>query len=138
MLNGDDGSPVEVPGLKPAIYDMRSSLIKLSKKLFLCFGHYLKLEDPDFFLKRHRALEDPDIFSHTVIRTNYYMALDPKEEFPEDTMRLTEHNDWGTLTFLVQDSVGGLEAKKTDGTWIPGNYYFKISRSNIFQSINNY
>jgi len=46
------------------------------------------------------------------------MAMEPGKTFPEDSMRLTEHMDWGTVTFLFQDSTGGLEAKKTNGEWI--------------------
>ncbi|OXA51656.1 2-oxoglutarate-Fe(II) type oxidoreductase ppzD [Folsomia candida] len=113
--------PSEVPGMKKSVDDFRLSLVTLCKKLFLCFGHYLKLEDPEFFLQRHRALDDLNIKSHNDIRTNYYMALNSSEvdEITEDAMRLNEHNDWGTVTFLVQDSVGGLEAKKTNGDWIP-------------------
>ncbi|XP_021955148.1 1-aminocyclopropane-1-carboxylate oxidase [Folsomia candida] len=112
--------PSEVPGMKKSVDDFRLSLVTLCKKLFLCFGHYLKLEDPEFFLQRHKALDDLNIKSHNDIRTNYYKALNSNDvaEIPEDALRLGEHNDWGTVTFLVQDSVGGLEAKKTNGDWI--------------------
>jgi isopenicillin N synthase-like dioxygenase len=37
----------------------------------------------------------------------------------ENVMRCTEHQDWGTITFLYQDHVGGLEAKMTNGQWVP-------------------
>ncbi len=38
-------------------------------------------------------------------------------------MRLTEHSDWATLTFLAQDECGGLEEKmkidEENEEWIP-------------------
>jgi isopenicillin N synthase-like dioxygenase len=112
--------PNEVPELYAAINGYRLSLGKLSKKLLLCFGHYLKLEDPEFFLKRHTALDNLlDVRSHNDIRTNYYAAINPGEDIKEGSLRLGEHNDWGTITLLIQDTLGGLEAKQTDGKWIP-------------------
>jgi hypothetical protein len=36
------------------------------------------------------------------------------------------HCDWGALTLLVQDEVGGLEVHRPDGTWVAvwtGRYY---------------
>jgi len=118
MLN-DSAYPKEAPGLKDAITAYREALNPLCRKLFHCFGVYLKLEDPEFFNKRHTAVDDLRIKSHTDIRLNYYMGLDPDTEFPENALRLGEHNDWGTMTFLLQDDVGGLEAKRTDGQWVP-------------------
>lgn len=118
-MHQEENYPSEVPGLKGSIDDFRTSLVPLCHKLFLCFGHYLNLEDPEFFRSRHLALDDHSILTHNVVRSNYYMALDSVEDIGPDSMRLGEHNDWGTLTFLVQDSAGGLEAKKTNGEWIP-------------------
>jgi isopenicillin N synthase-like dioxygenase len=104
------GFPTEVAELKDSVNTFRQSLVLLCKKLFFCFGKYLNLEDPEFFLKRHRALEDPSVLSHNVVRTNYYMPLKSLDGISENTMRLGEHNDWGSVTFLIQDSAGGLEA----------------------------
>jgi len=116
-----DGSyPREVPGLKEAITKFRLALTPLCKKLFYCFARYLDLEDLEFFNNQHKAIEDLNILSHNVIRTNYYMPLGP-EQVPssEDALRLGEHNDWGSVTFLVQDDIGGLEAKMSNGDWVP-------------------
>jgi len=110
--------PSETPGFKSAFDACREPMIELSKKLFRAFAAYLKLDDPEFFIKRHRALDDQRIRTQTVFRSNYYMAMEPGKTFPEDSMRLTEHMDWGTITFLFQDSTGGLEAKNTNGEWI--------------------
>jgi len=38
---------------------------------------------------------------------------------PEDLMGIHPHTDYGFLTLLVQDDVGGLEIRRPDGGWIP-------------------
>jgi isopenicillin N synthase-like dioxygenase len=117
----DDATyPKEIPGFKASVDDFRSSLVDLTKKVLRSFAIYLKLEDPDFFIKQHQAfLLDPTIVSQNIIRTNFYPKLDSSFETKEDTMRLTEHCDFGTVTFLFQDEVGGLEAKLANGEWAP-------------------
>ncbi len=37
--------------------------------------------------------------------------------FPYRAVRCGEHSDYGTVTFLYQDDVGGLEVKTVDGRW---------------------
>jgi isopenicillin N synthase-like dioxygenase len=111
--------PSEIPGFKNAFDQCKKELAELTKKLLRAFAIYLKLDDPDFFIKRHRAIDDQRIRSHNVIRSNYYMPMEPNAELPKNGMRLGEHMDWGTMTFLFQDETGGLDAKKADGSWIP-------------------
>jgi len=84
----EEAFPQEVPGLKSSIDDFRHSLLGICKKLFLSFGHFLKLEDPEFFLKRHLALDDLTRKSHNVIRINNYIALDRDTEIESDELRL--------------------------------------------------
>jgi isopenicillin N synthase-like dioxygenase len=110
--------PSEVPGFKTAFNECRTALAELTKKLLRALALYLKLDDADFFIKMHRALDDDKIRSFNVMRSNYYMPLED-EKIPEGAMRLGEHMDWGTLTLLFQDTTGGLDAKKADGSWIP-------------------
>jgi isopenicillin N synthase-like dioxygenase len=117
--------PSEIPSLKESIDSYRESLAPLTRTILRALAFFLDLQDKDFFLKRHKAfLEDNSILSHNVVRTNFYL---PNEETNEDeaiienVMRCTEHQDWGTITFLYQDHVGGLEAKMTNGQWVPVN-----------------
>jgi len=39
--------------------------------------------------------------------------------FPFIHFRLGPHADYGTITFLIQDDVGGLEARDQEGNWVP-------------------
>jgi len=94
----------------------------MAKKVFRAFAVYLELDDPDFFIKKHSIVFNPRPernLNHTNLRTNYYWALGPEAVIGPDAMRLGAHNDWGTMAFLFQDQAGGLEAKHTNGTWIP-------------------
>ncbi|KAJ6633027.1 Scopoletin 8-hydroxylase [Pseudolycoriella hygida] len=67
---------------------------------------------------KHRSLGDHSIKTQTVMRSLYYYTLNPDDNFPENAIRCGEHRDWGTITFLIQDMIGGLEVKTTDGQWI--------------------
>ena len=112
--------PPEVPGLKDAMDTFRTSLIPLMHKLLRAFALKMGLEDLDYFIKRHKALEDPSIPSQNLIRVNLYMPMDESDRIiTDDSMRMQEHKDWGTLTLLIQDKVGGLEAKTRNGQWVP-------------------
>ena len=51
-------------------------------------------------------------------------------------VRAGEHSDYGSITLLFQDSVGGLEVKSPKGTWvratpIPGEHLSRSSRRNL-------
>lgn len=91
-------------------------MANLGKKVLLAVGLYMKLEDPEYFVTRHKGVDNllnPDVLPWIDIRTNYYMPLDNKmlDGLGDgDVLRLGEHSDWGTLTFLIQDQEG-LEAK---------------------------
>lgn len=37
----------------------------------------------------------------------------------DDQLGAGAHTDWGMLTFLLQDDIGGLEVLAVDGTWLP-------------------
>lgn len=45
--------------------------------------------------------------------------MEPNDDgIPPNAIRCGEHSDWGTVTALFQDMVGGLEVKRLDGTWM--------------------
>lgn len=98
----------EVPGFKEAIDDVRSGLENAGKKILRCIEICLDLTEGTLTSK-HRNLGDHSIKTQTQMRSLYYYTLDPNDNFPPNAIRCGEHSDWGTITFLIQDTVGGLE-----------------------------
>jgi isopenicillin N synthase-like dioxygenase len=70
--------------------------------------------------------EPPDFFSKffgpatTALRLIHYPPA-PAER-PADLYGSHPHTDYGFLTILAQDSIGGLEVRQPDGNWMPVPY----------------
>ena len=47
-----------------------------------------------------------------MIRYNYYPTITDLSNVKQGQLRCGEHTDWGAVTFVIQDNVGGLEVKK--------------------------
>ena len=93
------------------------------------FVFYLSWQLRDFKLLEATALSlsHPSAFfvklcnqNTSELRLNHYPGVLAKELL-EGCNRISEHTDFGTLTLLFQDSVGGLEIERQDchGTFIP-------------------
>jgi len=111
--------PDEIKELKPAFDVLTEESRALLKKLLKGLGLALRLEDPDYLLKIHKNLNDDKVVSKSTIRTLYYPALPDGVEIPSNGIRCREHTDYGTITMIYQDAVGGLEMKHDDGKWYP-------------------
>ena len=48
-------------------------------------------------------------------------------------VRCGEHSDYGTITFLYQDDMGGLEVRAVDNSWIKART--SLETDGIFNSI---
>ena len=72
--------------------------------------------DRSYFLDTHKSIGHPE--NGTTLRTLYYP---PVTEFKLEPgqVRLGEHSDFGTITILFQDDIGGLEVKSQDKGFIP-------------------
>ncbi|XP_021962435.1 UPF0676 protein C1494.01 [Folsomia candida] len=110
--------PVESPGFTEAFEALRPEMDNVSKKLFKLLALYLQLDDEDFFIKRHRNLGDLSIPCQTQMRSMFYDVVSPDAKLPPGAIRCGEHSDWGSITLLFQDSVGGLEVQNVLGEWV--------------------
>lgn len=90
-------------------------------------------------------MDNPKIKTQSQYRALHYYQMDPTDPtIPTDAIRCNtfvsfkifvvisyswyyyypitiiggEHSDWGTITLLFQDMIGGLEVKRLDGSWI--------------------
>jgi len=71
-------------------------------------GIGLKLDDPDYLVNRCNG-------QHENLRLLHYPALSSENA---KASRANLHTDYGTITLLAQDQVGGLQVLTIDGTWI--------------------
>jgi isopenicillin N synthase-like dioxygenase len=70
---------------------------------------------------------------------NYYPPSDPST-FDEDQWNFSPHTDYGAFTLLLQDSLGGLQARNSAGDWIevpPVEGTFVVNLGDMFQMWTN-
>jgi isopenicillin N synthase-like dioxygenase len=110
-------SPSEFPGFDKLILTYMDILTNLGHKLMEAVALSLNL-DQNFFREKFTA--EP----FTPFRLFYYPkdSRNLGEEEGEERWGVGEHTDYGVLTMLLQDDVGGLQVKRRDGTWIEAPY----------------
>lgn len=79
----------------------------LLNNLFRILSKSLDLDDEDFFVNTVRCLNDPDVSCLTTLRSTYYPPI--PDQISEGATRCEEHADYGLVTLLFQDDMGGLE-----------------------------
>lgn len=105
-LHGQNLFPAQVPELRAAVLDYLAALTRTAHALMEGIALALGLERR-YFADHYTA--DPTI----LFRIFHYPAPPPGD----DGWGVGEHTDYGLLTLLAQDHVGGLQVKTTRG-WI--------------------
>lgn len=105
-LHGPNLFPAGIPGFRDVVLDYMSALTGLGHALMRGVALSLGLE-PGLF--RDRYMRDPT----TLFRIFHYPPVEPGAE----AWGVGEHTDYGVLTILKQDDVGGLQVK-SGGEWI--------------------
>ncbi|XP_076802039.1 uncharacterized protein LOC143446332 isoform X2 [Clavelina lepadiformis] len=77
-------------------------------------GVGMELKDQHFFEKCHSLIHKPG--NSTTLRTLFYPTL-PSILKPNQ-IRLGEHSDYGSITLLFQDNVGGLQVQNLQGEYV--------------------
>lgn len=96
------------PAKNPEILAFYEVCIEIANIVLQAFALALKLPT-DFFTTRHNQQQ------HTLRLLHY-----PPLELPAkpEQVRAGEHSDYGSITLLFQDEIGGLEVQTTTGEWI--------------------
>ena len=106
-LHGANLFPAQVPALGPAVLAAMAALTAVGHALMRGMALALGL-DAEYFARHYTA--DPTV----LFRVFHYPA---GPEGDDEAWGVGEHTDYGLLTLLVQDEVGGLEVR-TPGGWI--------------------
>ncbi len=94
--------------ISTAIPTFIKACIEIANSILQTFSLALELPE-DFFTSKHNQ-ED-----HT-LRLLHYPPLQQPPKLGQ--IRAGEHSDYGTITLLFQDDIGGLEVQTTIGEWI--------------------
>jgi isopenicillin N synthase-like dioxygenase len=129
-LYGPNRWPAECPWLRQAAEAYFAETIELGKRLLRVFAVSLKMP-PDYFLQ---FCTKPMV----QMRLFHYPPQLPVTD--EKAFGVAPHSDYGMITLLSQDPIGGLELQKRDGEWIgapfiPGTLVINIG--DLFQRWTN-
>jgi isopenicillin N synthase-like dioxygenase len=108
-LMGPNLWPAEVPELRPAIERYFRAIQDCGLTLLRAFAVALDLPE-HYFTERYRKPLARGAVLH-------YPSQSPT--MPDDQFGTSAHTDYGCVTLLWQDSVGGLEVRNKAGQWIP-------------------
>ncbi|XP_030844464.1 2-oxoglutarate-dependent dioxygenase htyE isoform X2 [Strongylocentrotus purpuratus] len=106
----------ELPEFRTSLSDLFESFVPLHNRVLEVMARGLNLEDPQYFVDRHKLIGTKH--SQSTLRTLYYPSL-ANMEVKEDQVRCGEHTDYGGITLLFQDSQAGLEVRNVEDKWIP-------------------
>ena len=110
-LHGANLFPEELPGFRQIVLDYIAALTELGHHLMR--GISLSLGLPESYFHEHFTADPLVLF-----RIFHYPA---QEHTDDGQWGVGEHTDYGVLTILKQDSVGGLQVKSKSG-WIEAPY----------------
>lgn len=108
------------PHFIPALLALDQSLRELAMKILHCIGLGLHLSDEHMFENCHENVTKriTDSNTGTRFRTLYYPPY-TRDSDDANIVRLGAHTDYGTITLLCQDNVGGLEIETTENVFVP-------------------
>jgi isopenicillin N synthase-like dioxygenase len=125
-LHGPNRWPAEHPWLREAAEAYFDATLALGKRLLRVFAISLDLPD-DFFLQYCRK---PMVQT----RLFHYPPQSPADAI--NAFGVAPHTDYGMITLLTQDPIGGLELRKRDGEWVAAPYIdgtFVVNLGDLFK-----
>ena len=106
----------QVPELRPALTNLAMATKKLSLRILKALALGLGLDEHLFVNCHEKTLLSPRSISK--LRSIYYPPILEVDQEKGKLVRCGEHSDYGTVTFLYQDHMGGLEVRAVDNSWI--------------------
>lgn len=118
---GPNQWPAHDPAFKAAFNEYTGHMIRLGRHLMRCIALSLELRE-DYF---DDGLLDP-LYTGRLLHYPPHPSNALANQLGAGT-----HTDWGMLTILLQDDVGGLEVQNADGHWInapcvPGTFIINL------------
>lgn len=108
---GRDRIPKKPEAYGAVIEDYTQGMEKILQVVWKALSVYLGLAPEALYNYQHSADDE----AHLIIRLNYY----PRCNEPEKVLGVGAHKDFGSLTLLLQDEVGGLQVQKRGTTgWL--------------------
>ncbi|XP_039263008.2 uncharacterized protein LOC120339032 isoform X1 [Styela clava] len=107
---------VEVPGFSTNLMKLFEECKKLSMRILEVLATGMKIKDKEYFLQCHSRIGKER--NYTTLRSLYYPSVPENADVKSNQIRLGEHSDFGTMTLLFQDDIGGLEVETYDGEYI--------------------
>ncbi|KAA9022672.1 isopenicillin N synthase family oxygenase [Niallia endozanthoxylica] len=127
---GPNLMPAELPEFKDVCEEYHDAMMALARKLVSGFAISLGLP-ADYFEKLQRK-------PITIQRLLHYPSLGANSA--ADEIGIGAHTDYGFLTILSQDSVGGLQVRNKEGEWVsapPVEGSFIINIGDLVQAMSN-
>src|ERR1700722_17067299 len=125
-LHGPNRWPPELPWLRAAAEAYFDATLELGKRLLRVFAVSLDLPE-EFFLQYCRK---------PMVQTRLFHYPPQPPVVVERQLGVAPHSDYGMITLLTQDPIGGLELLKRDGEWVGAPYVpgtFVINLGDLFK-----
>ncbi|KAK3849611.1 hypothetical protein Pcinc_043641 [Petrolisthes cinctipes] len=103
----------EVAQLRPRVKVLVEDCCRLTTRFLTAMAVGLEM-DPSYFVDCHQEL--CTFNNATAMRLLYYPPV--SSDTPPASTRTAPHTDYGTITFLFQDDIGGLEVRDRDNAWV--------------------
>lgn len=118
---GHNQWPAELPEMRPMLLDYQKAMQQLGNRILSLLALSLSLEESWF--EKHYQMPV------STVRLIKYPPQPGDAQFNQ--IGAGAHTDWGGITILAQDDVGGLEVRNTDGEWliakpIPGTFVVNL------------
>lgn len=125
-LHGPNRWPADKPWLRAAAEPYFEATLSLGKRLLRLFATALGERD-DFFLQW---------CTKTMAQSRLFHYPPQRAPQNESEWGVAPHTDYGMVTLLLQDAVGGLELRKRNGEWVGAPYIegtFVVNLGDLFK-----